>query len=108
MKNIFVIVFIAMLSTSCTHMYNTKSGSKDNVSYIVVLKEAGQYNDVSIVVDDKTYQYGKVYKVKSKRKASPLITTPGKHSVKVIVDGKTVTEENVFMGLQETKTIVLK
>lgn len=112
MKKIILLSFTAIIVlafSSCgPHMYKTQSSGKDNVSYIIVLKESGDYDNVSVVVDDKAYPYGKVYKVKAKRKAHPVIIEPGKHNVKVIVDGTVMTDENVFLGLQETKMIVLR
>jgi hypothetical protein len=42
------------------------------------------------------------------RKAHPFVTTPGKHLIKVVSKGKTLVEENVFLGLQETRKIILE
>ena len=103
-------VAIAAVFTSCgPHMYKTQSGGQDNVSYIIVLKEYGSYENVSVILDDKVfYPYGKVYKVKNKRKAHPIIVEPGRHNIKVAVDDVLLTDEDVFLGLQETKSIVLR
>lgn len=110
MKKI-VLLFAAVVAfafSSCgPHMYKTQSSGKDNVSYIIVLTESDYYENVTVVIDGTSHPYGKVYKVKAKRKAHPIITEPGRHNVKVVVNGSVVTDENVFLGLQETKMIVL-
>lgn len=112
MKKIIILSFVAIMAlafSSCgPHMYKTQSGGKDNVSYVIVLKETGNYDNVFVVVDDKAHPYGKVYKVKAKRKAHPVIIEPGKHNIKVVVNGTVMIDENVFIGLQETKMIVLR
>lgn len=112
MKKILTITFIALfglaLSSCGRHMYSTQSGGMDNVSYIIVLKEAGRYDNVAVVVDGETYPYPKVFKVKAKRKAPQIFIEPGKHNVKVLVGGEVVTDENIFIAVQETKTVVLR
>lgn len=112
MKKIILLSLLAVIAvafSSCgPHMYKTQSSGKDNVSYVIVVKEAGDFGNVYVVIDDKAYPYGKVYKVKAKRKAHPVIIEPGKHNVKVVVDGTVMTDEDVFLGLQETKMIVLR
>ena len=107
------IAAIAMMFNSCgPHMYKTHSTGSDNVSYIIVLTESSSRNydnvPVFVVVDDISYPYDIVYKVKAKRKAHPVTVEPGRHNVKVIVNGMEMTNENIFLGLQETKIIVLR
>ncbi|MDR0955460.1 MAG: hypothetical protein LBM20_08850 [Rikenellaceae bacterium] len=106
---LLTVIVVALAFSSCgPYMHKSQSSGQDNVSYIIVLKETGEYNNVSVVVDDKTYPYDKIYKVKAKRKAHPVTIEPGRHHLKVIVDGAVMTDENIFIGLQETKTIVLR
>ena len=88
-------------------MYNTYSAGKDNTSFIIVLTNGQAFENVSVIVDEKSFPIEKVYKVKAARKAIPVITTPGKHQVKVVSNGKTLVDEKVVIGLQETKKIVL-
>lgn len=104
----FALVFAAAFSSCGRQMYNTQSAGKDNVSFVIVLLESGSFNNVSVVIDDQTFPYDNVQKIKNKRKAQPIITEPGKHHIKVIADGRIMTDENVFLGLQETKIIVLR
>lgn len=109
MKKILIVALaIVGLSACSPHMYNTNSAGKDNSSFIIVLTEGQSYNDVSVIVDGKTFPIETVYKVKASRKAHPVTTSPGKHKVEVKSAGKTLIEENIFIGLQETKKIVLK
>lgn len=106
---LFALIAAVALSACGPRMYNTQSSGKDNVSYVIVVKDSRtDYRNVAVVVDDVTYPYGIVYKLKAKRKALPIIIEPGRHNVKVVVDGTTITDENVFLGLQETKMIILR
>jgi hypothetical protein len=89
-------------------MYNTYSAGKDNTSFIIVVTGGQSYENVSVIVDGNTFAIDQVYKVKAIRKAHPVITTPGKHQIKVVSNGKTLLEESIFLGLQETKKIVLQ
>ena len=108
MKKLLVLALIVVGISACSpHMYNTYSAGKDNTSFIVVLTNGQEYENVSVIVDEKSFPIEKVYKVKAARKAIPVITTPGKHQVKVVSNGKTLVDENVVIGLQETKKIVL-
>jgi len=100
---------IAVVLNSCGTMYKTQSSGKENASYIVVVKESGRslYNNVTVVVDGYMYPYGDV--VKAKRRAHPVIVEPGRHNVKVVmVNGAVVFDENIFIGLQETRMVVLR
>lgn len=109
MKNLFIIILFALGVSSCgPHMYKTYSAGKDDVSYIIVLTNGSSFSDVSVIVDDQIFEVDKVYKVKATRKAHPIIVSPGKHQVKVTSKGQTLVEEDVFIGLQETKKIILQ
>lgn len=108
MKKFLIILFAEILLVSCgPHMYSTLSAGKENESFIIVLTKGQAYDNVSVIVDGKAFEIEKVYKVKAKVKTHPVITTPGKHHVSVVSNGKTIIDENVFLGLQETKKIVL-
>ena len=108
MKKLLVLALIVVGISACSpHMYNTYSAGKDNTSFIIVLTNGQAYENVSVIVDEKSFPIEKVYKVKATRKAIPVITTPGKHQVKVVSNGKTLVDENIVIGLQETKKIVL-
>lgn len=109
MKNtLFFTLIIGLLCSCGPHLYKTHSAGQDNSSYIVVLREAQSYDDVIVVVDDKSYKVDKVQKVKAMRKAHPIVIEPGKHSIQVSANGKIIVNENIFIGLQETKKIILE
>lgn len=109
MKKILILALIVVGLSACSpHMYNTYSSGKDNSSFIIVLTGGQSYENVSVIVDDKTFPIEKVYKVKATSKAHPIITSPGKHQIQVVSNGKTLIEESIFLGLQETKKIVLQ
>jgi uncharacterized protein YxeA len=108
MKKILLMLVAVMGLCSCgAHKYNTLSYGKDNVSFIVVLTAGQKYENVSVIVDNQTFPVEKVYKTKAGRKAHPIRISTGKHSVKVVSAGTTLVDENVFLGVQETKKIVL-
>lgn len=112
MKKILFLILItvctALFSSCGPHIYKTQSAGKDNSSYVIVLTDGPQYNNVSVMVDGIAHPYGKVYKTKYKRKAQPIVTEPGKHNIKVLVNGSVISDEEVYIGLQETKMVILR
>jgi len=107
-KFIAFIVSVLALSACGPHLYTTMSGGKDNAAFVVVVTNGAEYENVMVMVDDQSYPVEKVYPLKRIRKAHPIQITPGKHQLKVTAGGQTIVEENIFIGLQETKKIVLK
>ena len=105
-----IAIFTLALSSCGPRMYRTQSSGKDNVAYVTVLTEGSQYgaNTVVVVVDNVTYPYGKVYKVKRKVKSVPIVIEPGKHNIKIVVNGQTVKDENVFLAVQESKVFIIQ
>lgn len=109
MKKILFFMMLMICATACSpHMYSTRSSGQDNASFIVVLRSDTKYENVSVIIDGKSFPIDKIYKVKLARKTHPIITTPGKHHIKVISGETTLIDEKVFLGLQETKKIILK
>ncbi len=107
-KLVFILIAIFALSSCGPKMYSTSQSGKDNVSYVVVLTAGQKYTNVVVEVDGEAFPLEKVYKVKDARKAPQVVMAPGKHTVKVISNGQVLTNENIFIGLQETKKIVLQ
>lgn len=102
-------MIVALIVSACgPHTYSTYSAGKDNSSYIIVLSKEQQHKSVMVIVDGKSIPIKKVYKLKDTIKAHPIITEPGKHHIEVVSNGKTVLEENIIIGLQETKKIILE
>jgi hypothetical protein len=110
MKKIILLLIIVIGVTSCntSKWYSTASASKDNISYVIVLSDNSDYSNVEIQIDEEKPVKRDVKSLKLKRKAEPVIITPGKHKVRVINNGKVIVEENIFIGIQETKKIVLR
>jgi uncharacterized protein (DUF427 family) len=114
MKNIIpalVVIVMAMSFAGCGKgLYTTSSSGQDNVGYITVITDGKTLRDadVNVVVDGKAYSYGVVYTTKMKRKASSVAVEPGKHNIKVTLAGEVLADEDVFLGLQQTKQFVLR
>lgn len=108
MKKILLILIVAVLSSCSPYMYSTRSAGKDNTSFVIVLTDGYEYDNVTVDIDGQTFQVEKVYKLKAARKAHPIIITPGKHKIKVLQADNVLVEENIFLGLQETKKVVLR
>lgn len=102
------MIVIGVTSCNTSKWYSTTSASKDNISYVIVLSDNSDYSNVEVQIDEEKPIQREVKTLKLKRKAEPVIITPGKHKVRVINNGKLVVEENIFIGLQETKKIVLR
>ncbi len=101
-------LLVAALASCSKQQYRTYSGGQDHVSYVAVLTDGPKYKGISVVVDGKAYPYGKVYKVKAKQKAPAVTIEPGKHNVKIVLDDRVLAEEDIFIGLQQTKQFILK
>ncbi len=102
-------MLLLMCTTACgPHMYSSRSSGQDNVSFVIVLQSDVKYKDVSVIIDGEISHLDKIYKVKAARKAHPIITTPGKHHIKVVSGKKVLIDDSVFLGLQETKKIILE
>lgn len=113
MKNIalFCFALCCLAFSSCANTYRTQSSGQDDFSYITILKEkhvqVGDYS-VVVVVDDVEIPYGRVEKVNRKIKSDPIRVEPGKHRVRVLIDGETFSDETIFLGVQESKTITIR
>lgn len=106
--NLF-IALISILVSSCGVTYNSQSGGMSDVGYIIVLSDQkAMQENVILHLDDKTYPISKVYKTNKYQKAKPIITSPGQHKVEVTVNGQPVFNQNVLIGLQETRKIILQ
>ena len=112
MKKLLMLALVALSGTmlfSCgPNMYKTQSAGKDDVAYIIVLTDGPKFENVSVIVDGTPYIYNKVQKVKNRRKAQQVRIEPGRHNVKVLVGAEVMTDEDIFISVQETKQIVLR
>ncbi len=106
MKKILLLLPLIALLSSCV-TYKTYSSGKDDVSYVMVLSENDKYKDVSVKIDNKLTVLEEVFH-KSKTLKSPVIKlTPGQHTVEITHKDKVLYSEKVYIGLQETKKILL-
>ena len=72
----------------------------DNILY--------ENSTVNVDVDGVKYIVENVYSLKNKINNEPIVITPGKHLVKVMLNDSIIVQENIFIGLQETKKIILR
>ena len=108
MKKIIIFILALFAFGACgPHQYSTRSAGQDNSSFVVVVTNGQEYENVSVIVDGTSYPIEKVYKLKAIRKAHPVVITPGKHQIQVVSGNNILTDENIFIGLQETKKIIL-
>lgn len=110
MKKTIIPLFLAILFLSSCGRYVATSGGKDDVGYVAVIKEnpKAKFENVELVIDGKSFIIDKVVSNDKFYKAKPISIAPGKHQVKVLVNGAVVVEENVLVGLQETRKIFLR
>lgn len=108
MKKILLAPIVALLLTSCgAHMYNTTSSGQADQSYIVVLSDNKAYDNIIIEIDGEQQTVNKVFKVKAAIKASPIVISTGKHSVKVFNGTDVIYTSDIFLSVQQTKKIIL-
>jgi len=108
MKNSLLIAILCLLSSCGANMYNSLSSGLDNCSYIIILSDNRSIDSLTLSVDGKQSIISKIHKVKNKRKSTPIVITPGKHNIKVLNSDSIILEENIFIGLQETKKIIIR
>lgn len=108
-KYIILLVLAAATMVGCRNTYQTLSAGKENESFILITTDKDEYREnITVVVDNGTpILVEKVFKTKKQLQAKPITITPGKHTIKVLKNGQTIYEQAVFLGLQETKKIVL-
>jgi|APDOM4702015191_1054821.scaffolds.fasta_scaffold144677_3 hypothetical protein len=111
MKKYIILAVIAIAALAgCRNTYQTLSAGKDNASFVLITTDNDEYREnVSVVIDNnQPILIEKVFKTKKQLQAKPIETTPGKHTIKVLKGDKVLFNEFVFLGLQETKKIILK
>ncbi len=105
MKKI-LLASLVLLFTACGS-YKTMSGGKADQSYVVVLSSGDTMEGTVVVIDGVQHQLDKVYKEKHAKKATPIIIPTGKHLIKISSEDKVLYEQNIFVGAQQTKKIIL-
>lgn len=109
MKKFVIMAFALILISSCgPNMYSTRSSGSDNSAFIIVLNSGAEFANLVVDVDGELFSVEKVYKEKDARKAPVIEIEPGEHIIKVTSNGEELVSERVYLGLRETKKIVLK
>lgn len=110
MKALTFIAFLSLLLVSCKGSYVTTSGGKEDIGYIAVIKENPKdtFKQVDLVIDGVTYHLPKIESKAKLNKVKLVGVKPGKHQVKVLHNGRVLVEEQVLVGLQETRKIILR
>jgi hypothetical protein len=111
MKKYILLVLLAAASLAgCRTTYQTLSAGKENASFVLITTDNNEYrHNITVIIDNSTpVMVEKVFKTKKQLQAKQIATTPGKHTIKVLKGDRVIYEQNVFLGLQETKKIVLQ
>lgn len=106
------ILLIALLASiaGCKVGNVTHAGGVDSLSYLQFLQggSAKYSGGVEVFVDDNPAFAAKVDKIeKMKVRGNVYAVKPGTRHVKVVHEGKTLYEKDIFVGNQETKKITL-
>lgn len=111
MKKYILLAIIAIATLSgCRNTYQTFSAGKENASFVLITTDNTDYkHNITVLIDNNTpIVIEKVFKTKRQLQAKPITTTPGKHNIKVLKNDKVLYDQAIFIGLQETKLIILQ
>lgn len=111
LSHIGIWALLMGLFTAC-HVGNvSKSGGKDNQSYLQFVQggEASYKSGVTVYIDQNPEFTAKVDKPKKfdGTKGNVYVINSGKRHLKVVYDGNTLYEKDIIVGTQETKKITL-
>jgi len=111
MKNSLLIVFMSIITFSCTTYETTVSGLS-NASSIKVVKANKAVNDydkaLTLIIDNKEYVIDKIYTDKKSIKASIYPIPTGKNKVIIKSDNDIIYEKTLFITNRETRKIILE
>jgi len=112
MKKIFVIALMTLFLSSCgvgTYSYSSGLEDKCGLSFV-----AEKETPLTVTVDNQNYEINAVKLKKFKTNRNIKKTTqntialePGKHDVKVVMNGNEVFSKTIFVSGNETKIIEL-
>ena len=108
MTNLIFILFVIVLSSCGPHMYSTRSTGLNDEAFIIVLSDNKDYSNVEIEINGIRQEVSKVYRIKDARKAYPIPIATGKQKVIIYNKNKKILEQELFLGLQETRKILLR
>lgn len=104
-----LIAFFSLTFGGCRAYISTSASGKADVSYILLLRDYDSHvKTATIQLDGQTpVVLSNIQKEVKSHKAKPYPIAPGKHHLKVMVEGKTLVDEKIFLGVQETKKIII-
>lgn len=107
MKKILFII-ITLVAGACG-AYQTTSGGKDDVGFLLLVGDPAKYKAGVLVSTDNAKPV--IVEVaedgKLSRTDNRLKVPTGKHDIKITYQGKVVYEQNIIVFIQETKKITL-
>lgn len=111
-STIIFVCLIALFSLTfegCRAYVATSASGKADVSYILISRDYGCHvKKATIQIDEQEpIELGKIKKEAKSYKAKPYPITPGKHHLKVMLEGKIWLDEQIYLGVQETKKITI-
>lgn len=106
---ILTIALMGLLS-ACVTTYKTQYGGKEDKASILILSadQGREFSDVLVYIDGREYPVEKVYPEKNYKKAIPIVVYAGKHKITVKKDAEVLLFQNIFLGVQETRKIILR
>lgn len=104
-----LIAFFALALGGCKAHIATFSAGKPDTAHLLLLRGYGSHlKKATIQLDDQEpVELKKIRKETKVYKARPYPITPGKHHLKVSLKNKTFLDEHIYIGVQETKKIVI-
>jgi hypothetical protein len=109
MKKFLLVICFGILLVSCKNTYVTRSSAIEDASYVMVVSSGDVLkNIVTVEIDGDSYPLQRVEKIKKEKNAEKIKIAPGKHNIKVYKGSELVSQQNAFLGSQETRKIVIK
>lgn len=111
MKRIIILTITLMsVLSACVTTYKTQYGGKEDKASILILSadDGRDFSDVLVIIDGKEYNVDKVYPEKKYLKAVPIVIYAGKHKITIKKDAEVLLMQNIFIGVQETRKIIIR
>ncbi len=112
MKNVLLIVcFCLFVLTGCKTGVFTSEYGKEDVAFISLVSSDEMANkDVDVFIDDNTSFSAHVQKAKQsteKHNGKLFSIKPGKRHMRIVYNGETIYEKDIYVSSQQTKLINL-
>ena len=110
MKRIIILTIALIGLTACVTTYKTQYGGKEDKAAILVLSadQGREFSDIVVNIDGRDYNVEKVYPEKKYQKAAPIMVYAGKHKITIKKDNEVLLMQNIFIGVQETRKIIIR